>query len=163
MLVLLVLGLSTVQANAHSMGRVIPVAYSGKEDVELAARVITEYFSEQMGRDMKLQRQNSGRECLDIIRNREAPMAVIYPEVTEMSGEGVKIVTFALDVAGNKVILVMGIDAANKLEFSLIPRYMEKLSGRLKNADWSRGLDRVRGKGQFRKVALDMLREAELL
>jgi hypothetical protein len=57
----------------------------------------------------------------------------------------------------------MGEDAASNLQFSLVPRYLARLSEGLTRLDLEDGLTRVRSGEGPRKVALDLLREADLI
>ena len=55
------------------------------------------------------------------------------------------------------------IGAKKKLEFSLVQRYLEKLSTGLDPDLWANAIKRVETGDGVKGVALDMLREADLL
>jgi hypothetical protein len=145
------------------MGRSVPIGYAGGNSVHLAAQVITSYFEEQMGRETKLVGTGSLAECIQSIKDRDFPMAVVPDAVAGDLPEGVVKLEGNLGAPGQRVVLVMGSDAKGKLEFSLVPKYMDRLVKKLTPANWVDALNRVEAGEGVRKVALDMLREADLI
>ena len=161
MLVLLLLtSASTVFAH---MGRSIVFLSPEGHPFEFAAHVVAAYIGEQMGRDMDVSTREDSVECLDSILGREAPMALI-PEADWTSGSGVLVRVGDFRPAGGTIfVLVMGEEAAANLQFSLVSRYLTKLSEGMSQRYLEDGLTRVRSGEGPRKVALDLLREADLI
>ena len=162
-LLLAAVWLIAVPAHGHYMGRSVPIGYTGNGSVHLAAQVIASYFEEQMGRETKLVETGSSAECIQSVREREFPMAVVPEAAAWDLPEGVAKLEGIFGVPGQTVVFVIGSDARKKLEFSLIPIYLDKLSTMLAPADWEKALARVEAGEGIRGVALDMLRERDLI
>lgn len=155
--------LAAVPVHGHSMGRTIPIGHSGKGAFSLAANVVASYFEEQMGRDTTLVEKQSAGQCIASLREREFPMAVLPEGAAEELPEDLVVLEKRLGPPDFEAVLVMGAEARKRLEFSLVPNYLDTLARRLAPSHWKRALERV-GKGEgVRGVALDMLREADLL
>lgn len=150
-------------AHGHYGGRSVPIGYTGEGSVHLAAQVIAAYFEEQMGREMKLVETDSPVECLQSVRDREFPMAVVPVAAAVDLPDSVVKLEGILGTPGRTVVFVMGSDAGKNLEFSLIPMYLDKLSKRLAPADWEKALVRVKAGEGVKGVALSMLRKADLI
>jgi len=155
--------LMAIPAHGHYGGRPVPIGHTGEGSVHLAAQVIASYFEEQMGRVTKLVEKGSPAECIQSVRDREFPMAVVAYVAAGGLPEGVLKLDGTLGVPGQSVFFVMGSDARRKLEFSLVPGYLERLSKKLAPADWEKALARVEAGEGVRGVALEMLRRADLL
>lgn len=147
------------------MGRAVPIMHSSGETIQghLAAQVVASYFEEQMGREMELLGKSSVEECLGLILDKKAPMALVPEMPMDRIPAGVVVVLPGLNTGDGIFTLVMGSDAGQDLQFSLVPRYMERLSSGLSYDAWTKGIVRINGGEGVRKVALDMLREANLL
>lgn len=158
-----VLAMAPVSAQAHHMGRTIPIVHSGGQAAALAGHIIAAYFEEQMGRDTALLEKAGVQATLEQITDRQAPMAVVPVVPREQIPGDIVIVLPGLDTGEGVFTLAMGSEAKKDLQFSLVPRYMEKLSERLSLEAWKIGLERVKTGEGVRKVALDMLREGDLL
>jgi hypothetical protein len=145
------------------MGEAVPIAYIEGPEAQFAAYVIAAYFGEQMGRETRLVPGATVTVCLDMLRSGRSPMAVLdmLPENHDLAG--LTVVDPVLPVGGKTGMLVMGEEASKQLQFSLVPMYMEKLENRLSFRDWETGLARVRFGEGARKVALEMLREKDLI
>ena len=155
--------LVAVPAHGHYMGKAVPIGFTGEKSVHLAAQVIASFFEEQMGRETKLVVTGSSSQCIQSVRDREFPMAVV-PEAAEgVLPEGVLKLEGTLGAPGLRVIFIIGSDAREKLEFSLVQRYLDSLSEGFKPADWEKALARVQAGEGIKSVALDMLREADLI
>lgn len=154
-----ILTVTAVPSPAH-MGKTVPIVHAGGPAAALAGNVVAAYFGEQMGRETSLFVKSDVWECLQTIVDKEGPMAVIPVVPREEIPDGVVIVLPGIDTGEAVFTLVMGSDAKGELQFSLVPRYMEKLASKLSPAAWEKGLARVRAGEGVRKVALDMLREA---
>ena len=153
-----------VSSFAHSMGRSIPIAVDSElPTAALAGNIVAAYFEEQMGREMVLLEKTAVQEILQQIIEHQAPMAVVPVLPREQIPESVVIVLPGLDTGEGIFTLAMGIDARKELQFSLVPQYMEKLSEKLTHDTWKKGIDRVKAGEGIRKVALDMLREGDLI
>jgi len=154
-----------VSVQGHNMGKPVPIGYTGSDlpQAHLAAQVVACYFGEQLGREVELVRSDSLARCVEWVRNREFPMAVVPAGAAEDLPEGVRMLGGVLGAPGRSFVLVMGSDARQKLEFSLVQRYMDTLSGRLGPADWEKADERVQAGEGVRGVALDMLREKDLI
>jgi hypothetical protein len=150
-------------AQGHYMGKVVPIGYAGNRPVHLAAQVIASYFEEQMGRDTKLVETGSRTRCIESVRDREFPMAVVPDTAEGVLPEGVLKLEGMFGAPGLRVIFIIGSDAREKLEFSLVQRYLDSLSKGLEPADWEKALARVEAGEGVRGVALEMLREADLI
>lgn len=149
-------------AFAH-MGRSIAFLCPEGPLPELAAHVVAAYMGEQMGRDIEVSTRENPTGCLDSILDRQAPMALI-PEVGwSNKHKGLVRTGDFLPADGMVFILVMGEDAASNLQFSLVPRYLDRLSEGLTRLDLENGSTRVKKGEGPRKVALDLLREVDLL
>lgn len=161
----IVVCIAAAPVHGHHMGRTVPIGFSdsGFPHVHLAAQVIASYFEEQMGRNMELSAEISMEKCLDSILAKEMPMAVVPLLPAEKMPDGVVVVIPGIDAGKGIITLVMGTEAKQNLQFSLVPKYMEKLADKLSTADWEKGLARVDSGEGVRKVALDMLRESDLL
>lgn len=157
--------LMTVPAYGHHMGRAFPICYadSGLPQAEFTAQVVVSYFEEQMGREMELSAESSIEKCLSSIVDKKVPMAVIPVFPVNRIPQGVIVVTPVIDTGKETFFLVMGRTAKTDLQFSLVPRYLELLSSKLTNDMWEKGLVRVSSGEGVRKVALEMLREADLI
>ena len=155
--------LMAVPAHGHFMGKVVPIGYTGEKSVHLAAQIIASYFEEQLGRDTKLVETGSPAQCIQSVRDREFPMAVVSDAAKGVLPEGVLKLEGMLGASGLRVIFIIGSDAREKLEFSLVQRYLDSLSEGFEPADWEKALARVEAGEGIRGVALDMLREADLL
>jgi len=116
-----------------------------------------------MGRETELVPLTSAALCLEAVRKREFPMAVVPGTVRVGLPEGLQILDGFLGAPGRTFVLVMGSDARKKLEFSLVQRYMDTLTKKLGPEDWERAEDRVRKGEGVRGVALDILKEKDLL
>ncbi len=162
-LLLAAVWLMAVPAHGHYMGRSVPIGYTGEGSVHLAAQVIASYFEEQMGRGTELSIESSVEECFQTIIEKEAPMAVVSLGVDDVVPGGIVRITPGLNTGKVTITLVMGTGARRNLQYSLVPKYMEKLSKRLAQADWEKALERVEAGEGVRGVALDMLRKADLL
>ena len=155
--------LVAVPAHGHYMGRTVPIGYAGNGPVHLVAQVIACYFEEQMGRETRLVEADSPAQCIQSVSDREFPMAVVPDAVKGDLPEGVLKLEGMVGVPDLKVIFIIGSDAREKLEFSLVQRYLDSLSKGFELADWEKALARVEAGEGIRGVALDMLREADLL
>jgi len=162
-LLLAAVWLAAVPAHGHYMGRSVPIGYTGERSVHLVAQVVASYFEEQMGRETKLVKAGSLAQCLQSVRDREFPMAVVPNAAERELPEGVVELDGLSGVPGRGVVFIIGSDARAKLEFSLVPGYLSKLSRSLMPADWEKALERVEAGEGVRGVALDMLRERDLL
>lgn len=162
-LLIVVVFLNAVQAHGHHMGRTVPIGYSGEGAVHLVAQVIASYFEEQMGRETELSAESSVEKCMQSILDKKVPMAVLPVVPADRIPEGVVVVLPGIDTGKEVVTLVMGGAARKRLEFSLIPMYLDRLSKGLTPSGWQKGLTRVEAGEGVRGVALDMLREADLL
>ena len=147
------------------MGKAVPILHSSGDTIQgrLAAQVVASYFEEQMGRETVLSGKSSAQECLGLILDKKAPMAVVPEIEQDWIPVGVVVVLPGLNTGGGIFTLVMGSDARQDLQFSLVPRYMELLSSRLSRDAWAKGIVRINSGEGVRKVALDMLREADLI
>ena len=90
-------------------------------------------------------------------------MAVVPLGNDDVVPGGIVGITPALKAGKVTITLVMGADARKNLQYSLVPKYMEKLNQLIEPEAWLRALDRVKNGEGVRKVALDMLREADLI
>jgi len=160
LLLLMFSGASTVAAH---MGRTIAFLAPEGHLPELAGYVVASYIGEQMGRDMDVSTRETSARCLDSILHREAPMALI-PETDWNDGNTALVRAGDFRPVGGVVfVLVMGEEAAGNLQFSLVDRYLAKLSEGLNRQELEDGSERVRDGEGPRKVALDLLREADLI
>jgi hypothetical protein len=157
--------LSAAAVQAHPMGRSVPVAYTGSDipQARLAAQVIASYFEEQMGRRVDLVEAAGITELFEQVLMRKAPMAVVPVLPAAEAPEGVVYVHPGLDTGAGIFDLVIGADAMKELQFSLVPRYMELLSSGLDHDAWVKGIVMVNSGEGVRKVALEMLRAADLI
>ncbi len=155
--------LVAVPSYGHYMGKVVPIGHTGERSVHLAAQVIASYFEEQMGRETRLVETGSSSQCIQSVSDREFPMAVVADAAKGVLPEGVLKLEGMFGAPGLRVIFIIGSDAREKLEFSLVQRYLDSLSKGLESADWEKALARVEAGEGIRGVALDMLREADLL
>ena len=155
--------LMAAPAHGHYMGRPVPIGYTGEGSVHLAAQVVASYFEEQMGRKTELSIESSVEECFQTIIEKEAPMAVVPLGSDDVIPGGIVGITPALKAGKVTITLVMGAGARRDLQYSLVPKYMEKLSKRLVPADWEKALARVEAGEGVKGVALEMLRRADLL
>jgi hypothetical protein len=162
-LILGILAVVPVSAHAHHMGRTIPIVHSGGQAAALAGHIVAAYFEEQMGRDTALSEKAGVQATLEQITGRQAPMAVVPVISREQTPGDIVIVLPGLDTGEGVFNLAMGSEAKKDLQFSLVPQYMEKLSKELSPEAWKKGLERVKAGEGVRKVALDMLREGDLL
>ena len=160
---LAVVCLVAVPAHGHYMGRTVPIGYAGNGPVHLVAQVIASYFEEQMGRETELSVESSVEECIQTIIKKEAPMAVVSLGVNDGVPDGIVRVTPGLNAVDVTITLIMGADARRDLQYSLVPKYMENLNRLIEQEAWIKALNRVKNGEGVRKVALDMLREADLL
>jgi hypothetical protein len=158
-----VLAVVPVSAHAHHMGRTIPIVHSGGQAAALAGHIVAAYFEEQMGRDTALSEKAGVQATLEQITGRQSPMAVVPVVPREQTPGDIVIILPGLDTGQGVLTLVMGREAKKDLQFSLVPRYMEKLSEKLSVEAWAKGLERVKTGEGVRKVALDMLRESDLI
>jgi len=158
-----ILLMSAWPAQGHHMGRSVPIGYTGEGSVHLAAQVVVSYFEEQMGRETKLVITSSSTECLQSIIEKEFPMAVVPAAAAGDLPDGVVRLNGILGPPGREAVLVIGSDARKKLEFSLVQRYLDILSKRLEPGDWEKAAARVEAGEGVRGVALEMLREADLI
>jgi hypothetical protein len=145
------------------MGRSVPIGFTGERSVHLAAQVIASYFEEMMGRETELVETVSPARCLQSVRDREFPMAVVPSAAARELPEGVIELEGMVGAPGRRVVFLMGSDARKKLEFSLVPEHLNRLSRGLAPADWEKALKRVEAGEGVRGVALEMLREADLI
>ena len=157
-----VLALLPNSASGHRMGEAVPIAFVEGSETGFAASVIAVYFSEQMGKEIGLVPGKSSQKCLDMVRTGIAPMAVL-DRMPAHTIRDVVVVEPVLAKGGEAAVLVMGERAVRQLQFSLVPRYMEKLGNVLDAADWELGLARVRAGEGIRKAAIDMLRDKDLI
>jgi hypothetical protein len=155
--------LVAVPSYGHYMGKVVPIGHTGERSVHLAAQVIASYFEEQMGRDTKLVETGSPSQCIQSVSDREFPMAVVSDAAMGVLPDGVLKLEGMLGASGQRVIFIIGSDAREKLEFSLVHQYLNSLSKGFEPIDWEKALARVEAGEGIRGVALDMLREADLL
>jgi len=155
--------LVAIPAHGHYGGRIVPIGYTGEGSVHLAAQVIASYFEEQMGREMELSVESTVEECFQTINRKKAPMAVVPLGNDDVVPGGIVGITPALKAGKVAITLVMGADARKNLQYSLVPKYMENLNQLIEPEAWLRALDRVKNGEGVRKVALDMLREADLI
>ncbi len=155
--------LMAVPAHGHYAGRSVPIGYTGEGSGHMAAPVVASYFTKRIGPGTKLVERGSPAECLQSIRDRKFPMAVVPDAAAWDLPEGVDKLESMLGAPGRTVVFVIGSDARKKLEFSLIPIYLDKLSKMLAPADWEKALARVEAGEGIRGVALEMLREADLI
>ena len=162
-LVIAVVCVTAPAVYGHHMGRTVPIGYADKASIHLVAQVIASYFEEQMGREMKLIVMESDGQSLKAIRDREFPMAVVSSGGAGNLPEGVIRMDGVFGAPGLTSFLVMGTDAKEKLEFSLVQRYLDKLTEKLSPIDWERALSRIEAGEGIRGVVLDMLREKDLI
>jgi hypothetical protein len=155
--------LMATPAHGHFMGKVVPIRYAGEMSVHLAAQVVASYFEEQMGRETELSAHNSVKECFKIILGKEAPLAVVSLAADDDIPDGIVAITPGLKAGKVNITLVMGAGARKNLQYSLVPKYMENLNSFIEQGAWQKALDRVKGGEGVRKVALDMLRSADLI
>ncbi len=160
--VLLLLVSCAATALAH-MGRSVAFLCPEGPVPELAAHIVAAYMGEQMGRDLKVSTRENPARCLGSILDRQAPMALIPEAGWSDKYKGLVRVGDFLTADGTVFVLVMGEDAASNLQFSLVPRYLVRLSEGLARWDLEDASKRVRNGEAPRKVALDVLREADLL
>ena len=155
--------LVAVPSYGHYMGKVVPIGHTGERSVHLAAQVIASYFEEQMGRETELSVESSVEECIQTIIKKEAPMAVVSLGVDEGVPDGIVRITPGLNAGNVTITLIMGAGAQRDLQYSLVPKYMENLNRLIEQEAWIKALNLVKNGEGVRKVALDMLREADLL
>lgn len=155
--------LAAVPVHGHSMGRSVPIGHSGSEALRLTANVVASYFEEQMGRETTLVEEPSPVLCIESLRDREFPMAVVPEDATQGLPDDLVVLGKRLGPPGLEAVLVMGADAVKRLEFSLVTDYLESLARGLAPSHWKRALERVQAGEGARGVALDMLREADLI
>lgn len=161
-LIFLVL-LSGVSPASGHMGKGIDFLSPEGHGAELAAHVVAAYMGEQMGRDIKVKVRKNPEECLESLFVREAPIALVHEQDWEAGYRGLVKSGEFLPGNGPRFVLVMGEEAAANLQFSLVQKYLARLSEGIGQSDMEEGIRRVRGGEGPRKVALDLLREADLL
>lgn len=149
-------------ASAH-MGRTITFLCPTGTLNEVAANMTAAYMGEQMARNVKVVAHDGTIRCLDGIRDHEAPMALVPEDRWTGDDEALVRVGDSLQVAGTVFVLVMGREAAGQLQFSLVPQYLLRLENVLSGIDISNGLEKAGNGEGARKIALDLLREADLL
>ncbi|UCG38132.1 MAG: hypothetical protein JSV00_07995, partial [bacterium] len=125
--------------------------------------VVAAYFGEQMGREFTILEKETQAECLGAVISLQAPMALSQFQFPGSPPEGVRRVGDGLEAGGRVLVLVLGDQAADRLDFSLVPLYMEKLAAGLAPGDWEEGLAMLRSGAGARKTALKMLRKRDLL
>jgi len=155
--------LMAVPAQGHRMGRPVPIGYAGEGMASLAAQVIAVYFEEQMGREMKLVSSVSPAGCIRLILDREIPMAVVPVLAAGDPPEGIVRLKGAFGAPERSFILVMGSEAREKLEFSLVQRYVDSLTKGIDPDLWKNSEARVEAGEGVRGVAMEMLREKDLI
>ena len=160
---LLLLLLSGASSAVAHMGRSIAFLCPEGRLPELTAHIVAAYMGEQMGRDMDVSTRENPARCLSSILDREAPMALIPESDWNSGSEGLVEVGYFRPDGGAAFVLVMGEEAAANLQFSLVPRYLAKLSEGVNRRDLEDGSIKVGGGEGPRKVALDLLREADLI
>jgi hypothetical protein len=121
--------------------------------------VVAAYFGEQMGRNTLLVATDGCDGSVSALEAKEAPMAVVNCNWSEPP-DGMAFKGPALALAGIK--LVMAGHAVGDLNFSLVGKYMEKLAT-ISGGEWEAAMARVEKGEGVRKVALDLLRERDLL
>lgn len=154
--------LPATPALGHHMGRPVPIGYAGEGTSGLQVHVLASYFEEQMGRETRFVETDSPDQCMRSILNREFPMAVLPADTTGDLPEGIIRSRGFFGPPGREFVLIMGSEASNKLEFSLVPIYLEKLS-EIDPSHWAWAIERVEAGEGIRGVALKMLRKADLI
>jgi hypothetical protein len=169
LLVLAAWAATATPALAH-MGPSFPLAHGAGEESALMAQVVASYLAEQMGRDVVLAERATSAGALAAVKGREAPVAVVTQQEWALQGEGGGEGAGALVATGPAIPgpgggfrLVAGREAAAQLSFSLLPAYADRLARATAGWDWARALTRVRDGEGRRRVALDLLRAADLI
>lgn len=161
LLTLLLLSAGT-PVQAH-MGRTIYLLYPEGADESLAANIVAAYMGEQMGREILAEGRKGTASCLDGVIARESPMALVPADGWESGPSGLVKMDPAIRVGTSRYVLIMGQEAAGQLQFSLVRQYLSVLSAGLDGKDLDRSIDLVRRGSGARKVALDLLREGDML
>jgi len=150
-------------AMAH-MGPELPFLHPAGEEAALAASVVSSYLSEQMARDVVPREKSAGSDALAGVTGHEGPLALVRAADWEKGRSG-ELTSLGPPLAGpgGAFQLVAGREAAAQLSFSLLPQYASRLAEKMAGWDWAKALARVRAGEGRRKVALDLLRSADLL
>lgn len=149
-------------AHAH-MGRTIQLFHPDGVEESLAANIVAAYMGEQMGREIVAKGRGRAASCLEGILEKESPMALLPENVWTGSRAGLTRVGPTVRMGEARYVLIMGQEAAGQLQFSLVPRYLATLTEVLKGMDLERWIGSVRRGSGARKVALDLLREGDIL
>ncbi len=158
--VLLVIGI-TLNAEAHT-GRIIPLCCGSDYESRLIANLVSSYIGEQMGRDVKVVNAADEGLCFVEMQTEKAPLAVLKNRNTAGNDIYVKVGPVLKTLLGDYIV-VMGQKASEKLIFSLVPQYLERLSQTFGSLPLGEALRRVESGEGARKVAIEVLREADLL
>jgi len=145
------------------MGRVIPLLHEDGDRSTLASHVFAAYVGEQMGAEIRPRLVNKGESVSELLKAREAPWVLkILGFKTRPLWDLVEVEPHFV-VVDKDAVLFMTVESRKDLKFSLLPRYIEKILTGFDHKDWEAGLNRVKAGEGVRKVALDMLREADLI
>ena len=98
--------LVAVPAHGHYMGKAVPIGFTGEKSVHLAAQVIASFFEEQMGRETKLVVTGSSSQCIQSVRDREFPMAVVPDAAEWVLPKGVLKLEGMLGAPGMRAIFI---------------------------------------------------------
>ncbi len=156
-----ILAVGTQGAVAHS-GKVIPLCTRQSASGTLVAHLVSAFIGEQMGRDVKVIVVAGTRGCYAEMEEGNAPISVIASEGYEKS-DSVKKIGLDLETPIGSYCILMGSKAVRQLAFSLVPMYLERLSKTVGSLPLAEALERVRAGRGPRRVALKVLREADLI
>lgn len=158
--VLLILA-TAMNSGAHT-GRVIPLCCDEDQKTVFVANIVSAYFTEQMGRYVRVVQVQEKGQCLDEMEAERAPISVV---AGRNAVDSVVYVTVgpALTSSIGSYSILMGRKAKDLLIFSLVPQYIDRLSGAFGSLPLQEALERVRSGQGPRKVALDILRNADLI
>ena len=149
--VLLVIGI-TFNADAHT-GRIIPLCSGEDHESRLIANLVSSYISEQMGRDVRVVNAADEGLCFVEMQTEKAPLAVLKNQNTVENDIYVKVGTVLKTPFGDYTV-VMGQKASEKLIFSLVPQYLDRLSEAFGSLPLREALRRVESGEGVRKVAI---------
>ncbi len=151
----------TLNADAHT-GRIIPLCCGSDYESRLIANLVSSYISEQMGRDVRVVNAATEDLCFVEMQMEKAPLSVLKNQNTAENDIYVKVGPVLISPFGDYVV-VMGQKASEKLIFSLVPQYLARLSEAFGSLHLGEALQKVKSGEGARKVAIDVLREADLL
>ena len=155
--------LIAVPAHGHYMGKTIPLLYEGGERADLASYVIASYIGEQMGAEIQPRPVLKGESVTQLLKIRKAPWVLRIQPTEARPYTGLVKVQPHFAVAGLDAVIYMTEESSKDLKFSLLSQYILKIRSGIDREDWETGLARVRAGEGVRKVALQMLREADLI